>query len=109
MLDQIRSFFEEQRTPFECPEELLLTAETDALRATCRAHWLIARDYLDQMEKTVLELYDAGAEDPAALDFVDKVVAIISQDGKTHNKRIDEILQLTKATEVFQSTLHVAK
>jgi hypothetical protein len=49
---------------------------------------------LDEMETKIVDLYDAGADVPAAIDLVDEVVAIIRRKDKPQDLRVKEIGQL---------------
>jgi len=96
MLDEIRTFFEEQRGPFQWPEGLPAIALGIDMRAESEKHWRLAMYYLDELEAKIIDLYEAGADDPAAIEIVDEVVAIIRQKGKPHDMRVQEIGRLMK-------------
>jgi hypothetical protein len=49
------------------------------------------------MEAKIVELYEAGADVPAAIDLVDEVVAIIRRKDKPRDLRLKEIGRLIEA------------
>jgi hypothetical protein len=51
----------------------------------------------DKMEAKIVELYEAGADVPAAIDLVDEVVAIIRRKDKPRDLRLKEIGRLIEA------------
>jgi hypothetical protein len=96
MLDEIRSFFEEQRTPFKWPEGLPAVVAGSDMRAESEKHWRLAMHYLDELEAKIVDLYDAGADIPAAIDIVDEIVAIIRRKSVPQDQRVREIGQLMR-------------
>ena len=94
MLDEIRSFFEELRQPFTWPDNLPAIAAGRDLRAESERHWRLAMQYLDQLEASLLEIYEAGADDPAAIEFFDNVISIIRRRDKSDDDRLREIGKL---------------
>jgi len=94
MLDEIRTFFKEQRAPFKWPEGLPVIAAGMDMRAESEKHWQLARYYLDEMEAKIIDLYDAGADNTAAIEIVDEVIAIIRRKGEPHQARVKAIGQL---------------
>jgi hypothetical protein len=99
MLDEIRSFFEKLREepPPAWPEGVSAVGPNGRdLRAESERHWQLAMEAADKMEATIVELYEAGADVPAAIDLVDEVVAIIRRKDKARDKRAKEIGRLIK-------------
>ena len=83
MLDDINAFFDELRTPFEWPDHF---PELDPIsginvRAHCEKHHHLAMLALDKTEFHLLEIYRAGGDSITAIDFLDRVIAIILGDG----------------------------
>ena len=86
MLEEIRLFFERLREPPPKWPENLSAIDPGAereLRAEFEQHWRLAMQALDEMETKIVDLYDAGADVPAAIDLVDEVVAYHSAEGQT--------------------------
>jgi hypothetical protein len=80
MLGEIRSFFAELRDePFKWPEGVPAIDPVTGrdLRAESEHHWRLMMQSLDDLETKIVDLYDAGADVPAAIDLIDEVVAII--------------------------------
>jgi hypothetical protein len=96
MLDEIRSFFEELRKPFKWPENLstIDPAIEHKLRTESELHWRLAMQSLDDLETKIVELYEAGADVPAAIDLIDEVMVIIRRKDKPQELRVREIGQL---------------
>jgi hypothetical protein len=98
MLDEIRMFFEELReAPAPTWPEGVPTinpATGEDLRAESELHWRLAMQFLDDLETKIVDLYDAGADVPAAIDLIDEVVAIIRRKDKSKELRVREIGQL---------------
>ena len=94
MLEEIRSFFEELQQPFTWPDNLPAIATGLDLRALSERHWRLAMQYLDELEAKIVELYVIGPDDPAAIDLIDEVVAIVRQRDKTLDLRLQEIGEL---------------
>jgi hypothetical protein len=100
MLDEIRQFFEELREqprprwPEGVPTIDLATGED--LRAVSESRWRFMMDCLDNLETTVIGIYNRGVDDPAAIDFIDELVAIIRRKGEPHQQRVEEIWQLAR-------------
>jgi hypothetical protein len=97
MLEEIRLFFEGLREPPPKWPENLSAIDPGAereLRAKSEQHWRLAMQALDEMETKIVDLYDAGADVPAAIDLVDEVVAIIRRKDKPQDLRVKEIGQL---------------
>jgi hypothetical protein len=98
MLDEIRSFFAEQRRPHEWPEHLSpfspITGED--LRAESERHWQLSMQCLDEFEDRISQLYDAGADDPRAIGFLDEVMTIIRRKSASHKERSLEIGRLLR-------------
>jgi hypothetical protein len=51
-------------------------------------------NYLDELEARIVEIYDAGADVPVAIELIDEVVAIIRWKSEPHEVRVREIGQL---------------
>jgi hypothetical protein len=95
MLDEIRSFFDVLRRPFEWPEGLpAIGTDGSDLRAESEHHWRLATEAVDKMEAMIINLYDAGADDPAAIDLLDEVVAILRRKDEPQDTRFVEIGKL---------------
>ena len=80
MIEGIRSFIDQLRRPTPWPQGLVL--DSDLLRElheTWKKNELLATLHLDRFEAALLEIYDAGGDDPAGIDVLDQVVAIIRQ------------------------------
>ena len=50
--------------------------------------------YLDEIEAVVIRLYEDGADDPAAIDLLDRVIANIRRKHETYETRLEEIWRL---------------
>jgi hypothetical protein len=83
MFDEIKAFFDELRTPFEWPDHFPSIDPISGanLRAHCQQHHHLAMLALDKTEFHLLEIYRAGGDSIAAIDFLDRVMAIIRGDG----------------------------
>jgi hypothetical protein len=98
MLDEIHAFFDGLRSK---PKPVLssvghpMAAE---LRATLDENWRLLLEVLDGMEASLLEIYEAGADDPAAIDFFDKVLSIIRRRDQSDDNRISDIGKLLLAS-----------
>jgi hypothetical protein len=68
MLDEMHSFFEALRKPAEWPKNLsgLDPRREKELRAESEKHWHLAVEDLERLEAALIEVYEAGAEDPDA-------------------------------------------
>jgi hypothetical protein len=98
MLDEIRSFFEKLREPPAWPEGVSTIGPNGRdLRAESERRWRLAMEAADKMEAKIVELYEAGADVPAAIDLVDEVVAIIRRKDKPRDLRLKEIGRLIEA------------
>jgi hypothetical protein len=51
---------------------------------------------VDVVEATLFEIYDAGAEDPAWIDFFDQVVSIIRRKGQSDRDRFAQLGKLLR-------------
>jgi hypothetical protein len=90
MLDEINAFFDELRTPFEWPDHF---PELDPIsgvnvRAHCEKHHHLAMLALDKTEFHLLEIYRAGGESITAIDFLDRVIAIIRRDDSAEERML---------------------
>jgi hypothetical protein len=92
MLDEIKSFFDELRTPLEWPDHFPSIDPITGvnLRAHVENHHRIAMLALDKTEFHLLEIYRVGTDSIAAIDFLDRVIAIIRRDGSA-DERMREI------------------
>ena len=98
MLDEIRSFFESLRKPFNWPESFPTTDPVvRELRAESEHHWRLSMHYLDETEAKIVEVYDAGGDVPATIDLIDEVVAVIRRKEKSPEQRFEEIARLLLA------------
>jgi hypothetical protein len=88
MLDEIKSFFDQLRTPLEWPDHFpSIDPITGAdLRAHVEKHHRVAMLALDKTEFHLLEIYRAGIDSTAAIDFLDRVIAIIRRDGSADER-----------------------
>ena len=97
MLDEIRSFFEALRgEPAPTwPEGVspINPVTGENLQAVSELHWRLATQSLDELEIKIVGLYDAGEDEPALIDLMDEVVAIIRRKGELQG-RVREIVQL---------------
>jgi hypothetical protein len=98
MLDEIRSFFDRLRQPHPWPQDLsdLDSVLVSELRATWEKHSRLAAESVDVVEATLFEIYDAGAEDPAWIDFFDQVVSIIRRKGQSDRDRFAQLGELLR-------------
>jgi hypothetical protein len=99
MLEDIRRFFDEQRRPPpKWPEHLptISPITGEDLRAESERHWRLAMQYLDEIEAVVMGLYEAGADDPAAIDVLDGVIATIRRKDETYETRLKEIWRVMR-------------
>jgi hypothetical protein len=97
MLDEIRSFFDEQRgPPPKWPEHLpaISPATGEDLPAESESHWRLAMQYLDEIEAAIIRLYEDGADHPMAIDLLDGVIATIRRKGESYEVRLKEIGRL---------------
>jgi hypothetical protein len=98
MLDEIRSFFEDARDHdrVRWPEHLSTIGPgmIRELQTGFKNKGQLARQVLDDLESTVVGLYERGAGAPGMIDVIDEVVAIIRQKDETLDMRVVEILQL---------------
>jgi hypothetical protein len=90
MLDDINAFFDELRTPFEWPDHF---PELDPIsginvRAHCEKHHHLAMLALDKTEFHLLEIYRAGGDSITAIDFLDRVIAIIRRDDSAEERML---------------------
>ena len=90
MLDEIKDFFDELRTPFEWPDHF---PEIDPIsgadvRAHCEKHHHLAMGALDKTEFHLLQIYQAGSDSINAIDFLDGVMAIIRRDDPAHERML---------------------
>jgi len=88
MLDEIKSFFDQLRTPPEWPDHLPSIDPITGvnLRAHVEKHHRLAMLALDKTEFHLLEIYRAGTDSVAAIDFLDRVIAIIRRDGSADER-----------------------
>jgi hypothetical protein len=97
MLEEIRRFFDEQRGPMpKWPERLpaISPITGEDLQAESERHWRLVMQYLDEIEAVVIRLYEDGADDPAAIDLLDRVIANIRRKHETYETRLEEIWRL---------------
>jgi hypothetical protein len=98
MLDEIHAFFDGLRSK---PKPVLssvghpMAAE---LRATLDENWRLLLEVLDGMEASLLEIYEAGADDPAAIDFFDKIRFIIRRSDQSDDDRLCNVGKLLRAS-----------
>jgi hypothetical protein len=90
MLDEIKDFFDELRTPFEWPDHF---PEIDPVsgvnvRANCEKHHRVAMAALDKTEFHLLRIYRAGSDNINAIDVLDGVMAIIRRDDPAHERML---------------------
>jgi len=94
MLDEIQSFFEGLRSkPWPNPSTIDHPIANE-LRTTAEKHRRLALENLDQLEASLLEIYEVGADDPAAIEFFDNVISIIRHRDKSDDDRLREIGKL---------------
>jgi len=96
MLDEIRSFFDGVRKPFAwSPNDLsaLDPSLVRELRATSEKHWHLAMEAADELEAKLMEIYDLGGDEPAAIGVLDRIMLIIRQK-KSQDDRMLEIRNL---------------
>jgi hypothetical protein len=94
MLNEIRSFFEKlrQKPAPAWPEGVsAIGPDGGDLRAESEHHWRLMMQSVDELEAKIVDLYDAGADVPAAIDLVDEIVAIIRRKDKPQDLRVKEI------------------
>jgi hypothetical protein len=98
MLEDIRSFFEglrqEQAPPWPEGVPAIDPATGEDLRALSELHWRLMMQSVDELETKIIDLYDRGADNSAALDVIDEVVAVIRRKAKPQRLRVKEIGQL---------------
>jgi hypothetical protein len=98
MIDEIRSFFDGLRDepappwPEGTPPIHPITGVD--LRALAEQHHRLGLQSLDDMEAKIMDLYEAGASVPAAIDLVDGVVAIIRRKNEAPVDRLWQIGRL---------------
>lgn len=99
MLEEIRRFFDEQRGPSpKWPEHLpaISPITGEDLRAESEKHWRLAMECLDEFERKILLLHDAGGESTRAIGFLDDVMTIIRRKNESHQERSLEIGRLLR-------------
>jgi hypothetical protein len=98
MLNEIRAFFEELRNEPQLPwpegVPAISPVTGEDMRARSNLHWQLAKQYGDDLETRLVDLYDAGADTPALIDLMDEVVAIIRRKDKPRDQRVREIGEL---------------
>jgi hypothetical protein len=96
MLEEIRSFFEALRYPFSwrANPSLERPFTDNELRVESERHWRLEMEAVDALENAVLHLYEAGADDPAAIDLLDAVVVIVRRQDEQRELRFREITEL---------------
>ena len=96
MLDEIRSFFREvgEEPAPTWPEGLspIDPAERD-LRAESELYWRLMMEGRYDLEFKIVDLYETRA-DPAAIDLINEVIAIIRRNGEPRDARFREIWRL---------------
>jgi hypothetical protein len=106
MLDEVRSFFEALRKPVDWPKSFQRRDPRwqKEPRAESEKHRRLAVEDLDRLEAALIEVYEAGAEDLSATDFLDQVISIIRRKDKPAGDRVREIGNLTRswATDAWQ-------
>jgi hypothetical protein len=98
MLDEIHAFFNGLRSK---PKPVLSSVDhpmAAELRATLDKNWRLILEVLDGMEASLLEIYEAGADDPAAIDFFDKIRFIIRLKDQSDDDRLRDIGKLLLAS-----------
>jgi hypothetical protein len=100
MLDEIKSFFDQLRTPLEWPDHFPTIDPTTGvdLRAHVEKHHRLAMLALDKTEFHLLEIYRAGGDSIAAIDFLDRVVVIIRR-GSSADERMRAIGRFLRQQE----------
>ncbi len=90
MLDEIKDFFDELRTPFDWPDHFPSIDPISGIdvRAHCEKHHHLAMRALDKTEFHLLEIYRAGGESITAIDFLDRVIAIIRRDDSAEERML---------------------
>ena len=90
MLDEIKDFFDELRTPFDWPDDYPSVDPVSGidLRAHCEKHHRLAMRAVDKTEFHLLEIYRAGSDSIAAIDFLDGVMAIIRREESAHDRML---------------------
>ena len=98
MLDEIRSFFDELRKqkPPEWPNNLsrIDPATESELRSASERHWHLAMESLDRIEAALIEIYEAGVDEPAAIDLFDWIHSIIRRKDISNEDRLEDVGQL---------------
>lgn len=90
MLDEIKSFFDQLRTPPEWPDHLPSIDPITGvnLRAHVEKHHRLAMLALDKTEFHLLEIYRAGGDSATAIEFLDGVIAIIRRDDSAEERML---------------------
>ena len=90
MLDEIKDFFDELRTPFDWPDHFPTIDPISGVnvRAHCEKHYHLAMRALDKTEFHLLEIYRAGGDSATAMDFLDRVIAIIRRDDSAEERML---------------------
>jgi hypothetical protein len=99
MFEEIRPFFDRLRKQPQ-PEwpKNLSAIDPDfemELLADSEKHWRLAMECLDEMEVAIVQIYDAGADDPVAIDLLDEIVSLIRGKG-TDEVRLAKIAKLLR-------------
>jgi len=104
MIDEIKSFFDQLRTPFEWPDHFPSIDSVSGvdLRAHCEKHHRLAMLALDKTEFHLLEIYRAGTDSFAAIEFLDQVIAIIRRDASA-DERMRAIGRFLRQQQVFRT------
>jgi hypothetical protein len=90
MLDEIKDFFDELRTPFDWPDHFPTIDPISGVnvRAHCEKHHHLAMRALDKAEFHLLEIYRAGTDSITPIDFLDRVIAIIRRDDSAEERML---------------------
>ncbi len=98
MIDEIRSFMEELRRPSGPPQNYasLPPGWYESLLADYQTHTRLMIESVDKIDDALTVIYNAGADDPVAVDVLDQVVAIIRKRGESPNERMRQIANLLK-------------
>ena len=90
MLDEIKDFFDELRTPFDWPDHFPSIDPISGVnvRAHCEKHHHLAMRALDKTEFHLLEIYRAGSDSVTAIDFLDRVIAIMRRDDSAEERML---------------------
>lgn len=101
MLDEIRSFFDQLRTPFVWPEDFPSVDPVSGLdyRAHVKKHHGLAMLALDKAEFHLFAIYRAGTDSIAAIEFLDRVIAIMRRKGSP-DQRMHAIGRLLREKEL---------